>query len=64
MLVPERNKLLYELKSKGQSVRQLARMTGLNWGVVQKAQGVKRTVPLTLGYSNAWKCYNLLVRWC
>ena len=37
MPVPERNKLLYELKSKGLSVRQLARMTGLNRGVVQKA---------------------------
>ena len=37
MPVPKRNKLLHELKSKGLSVRQLARMTGLNRGVVQKA---------------------------
>ena len=29
MPVPERNKLLHELKTKGLSVRQLARLTGL-----------------------------------
>lgn len=36
MPVPERNKLLRELKSMGLSVRQLARLTGLNRGTVQK----------------------------
>ena len=37
MPVQERNRLLHELKTKGLSIRQLARMTGLNRGVVQKA---------------------------
>ena len=36
MPVQERNRLLHELKTKGLSIRQLARLTGLNRGVVQK----------------------------